>query len=540
MFLALGATVVVACSSDDSADNGADTTAEPPSTDTTTTTSPVTSPPSTTPPDTTAAPEPTEPTVVEPEVDLPSDPFTLGVSSGDPEFGSVVLWTRLKPADVPIPLDEVPVIWELAADTSFDQITASGSTMAEARFGHSVHALVNLDGPAWYRFRVGEWTSPIGRCQSAPSTGAASLKIASASCQHWETGFYAAYRDMAEWEPDLVVHVGDFIYEGAGTPDVAEGRVRTHGTAEPVDVDGYRTRYELYLSDPDLQSARAACPWAVVWDDHEVDNNYANLMPERPEEADTFQARRDAAYQVWWEHMPVRLDPPQPGEDFPIHRTLRWGDLADVVLLDGRQYRDDQACGDTTLSFDPPCDEAFAPERSMLGADQEAWLAEQLGAATGAWTVVAQQTVMSRITAPNGAILNYDQWDGYPFARQRLYDTVRESGVGPIVVLTGDIHLAGVGRLVDDNGVAMGTEWVTTSISSAPTVPDEVEDLVALFPDVVEFEIQHRGYTRHTIDRDAWEAEYRIVDDVAQADSPVGTWKTFTLAAGSTEVVTGS
>jgi alkaline phosphatase D len=233
--------------------------------------------------------------------------------------------------------------------------------------------------------------------------------------------------------------------------------------------------------------------------------------------------------------MPVRLPAPTAGQDFPIYRAITWGSLADVLLLDGRQYRDDQACGDATLSFDPPCDEVFDPTRTMLGAEQEAWMAEQLRSASGAWTVIAQQTVMSRLVL-NGAILNYDQWDGYPAARERFYGAVRDAARDSVVVITGDIHLAGVGRLVDDDGRALGTEWVTTSISSRATVPEGTEDLVNGFPDVVDVELSHRGYTRHVVTPAEWVAEYRIVEDVLSPDSPVSTWKSFRVAAGSTEV----
>lgn len=527
-FFALGATVVLAACTGDDTDSGATTTAgtDPPA-DPSTTSAPATAA------STTTATPTTTTTTTEAPVTLPGDPFTLGVSSGDPDARSVVLWTRLRPAEATL-IDEVPVMWELADDEAFSEVTASGTLVAEARHGHSVHQVVEVDAPTYFRFRAGTWTSPVGRCR--PTSSGDSVKIAAASCQHWETGFYAAYRDMAEWEPDLIVHLGDFIYEGAGDPEVGDGRVRTHGTPEPMTVADYRARYELYLSDPDLRRARAVAPWAVIWDDHEVENNYAGLIPQDDTDLAIFPERRDSAYQVWWEHMPVRLPPPNPGQDYPIHRSLRWGHLAHLLLLDGRQYRSDQACGGVTLSFDPPCDEVFEPGRTMLGVAQEAWFAEQLQATDGGWTVVAQQTVMSRLVPENGAILNYDQWDGYPAARRTLFSAVRDAGIDPIVVITGDIHLAGVGRLVDDDGTVLGTELVTTAISSGANVPAGAESLIEQFPDVVAVELEHRGYTRHTLTADTWSAEYRMVDDVRQQDSGVSTWRIVQLAAGSTEL----
>ena len=188
---------------------------------------------------------------------------------------------------------------------------------ATAADGHSVHVTVELDGPAWYRFRAGGWTSPVGRVAPAPAAADHDpLRIATASCQHFETGFYAAHRDIAEWQPDLVMFLGDFIYENAGRP-AGQGRVRTHDGDEPTTLDGYRERYAQYLADPDLQASRAACPWLVIWDDHEVENNYAGLVPEDPSDAAGFAARRAAAYQAWWEHMPVRLPPPTRRQRVP-------------------------------------------------------------------------------------------------------------------------------------------------------------------------------------------------------------------------------
>ena len=323
--------------------------------------------------------------------------------------------------------------------------------------GHSVHVAATVAGPSWYRFRAGGFTSPIGRL--APVTGdAASLRLASASCQHFETGFYAAHRDIAEWAPDAVVFLGDFIYEGASNP-VGDGRVRSHDGPEPVDLAGYRARYAQYLSDPDLQASRACAPWLVIWDDHEVENNYAGLEPQDPAERDAFPTRRAAAYRAWWEHMPVRLPPPVDGADDPIYRTVSLGGLADVIMLDGRQYRSDQACGDVTLSVDPPCPESLDPARTMLGATQEAWVGGELAAGRSTWTVLAQQTVLTDLRLPNGAVVNFDQWDGYGPARERLL--AQAAVADRVVVLTGDIHLAGIGRLP-----GVGTELVASSISS--------------------------------------------------------------------------
>jgi alkaline phosphatase D len=523
-FLAFGATVVAgACTSDDAAPTS-------------------TAPTSTAP--TRAEPRPSERTVVPSTLGadapattiaattttapLAANPFTLGVTAGDPDEHSAVLWTRLV-GEGAVPLvDEIAVAWELAEEPAFDDVLSSGVVPASAADGHSVHVPVELGGPMWYRFRAGGWTSPAGRVAPTPAAGdRGPLRIATTSCQHFETGFYAAHRDIAEWQPDLVLFLGDFIYEDTARP-LEPGRVRSHEGDEPIDLDSYRARYAQYLADPQLQASRAACPWLVIWDDHEVDNNYAGLVPEDPSETDGFAVRRAAAYQAWWEHMPVRLPAPAPGAAYPIHRRVRWGALADLILLDGRQYRSDQACLDVTLSFEPPCREAGEPTRTMLGADQERWLDEAFASATGTWTVLGQQTMMTDLRLPNGAILSYDQWDGYAPARDRVL--ARAAAVDRVVVLTGDIHLAAVGTLP-----GVGVEFVTTSISSANDIEGVVDPaaLAGLFDTIVDAELTHRGYTRHTVTADSWTAEFRTVDDVASAGSPVSTWRRFRVDAGA-------
>ena len=228
--------------------------------------------------------------------------------------------------------------------------------------------------------------------------------------------------------------------------------------------------------------------------------------------------------------MPVRIDRPGDSADTIIYRTVQWASLADVMLLDGRQFRSDQTCGDVVLSTDPACPETADPARTMLGSVQEQWLGDQLAATTATWPVIAQQTVLSDVTLPNGAVLNFDQWDGYPAARQRLLAAGRPGTRA--VVLTGDIHLAAVGRLP-----GVGVEFVTSSISSTGLVPADLAEVVAAFPDVVDAELAHRGYTRHTITPDGWRAEYRTVDNVTDPKSPVSTWRAFAVDAATRDAV---
>ena len=515
MFLALGASVVVvACSKDE---ESADT--QP---DASTTSAPTTSP--------------------VPQVALSGDPFTLGVASGDPTTESVILWTRLAIDALNgggMPDEDIDVLWEVSTSDQFNDIIASGIATAEVRFGHSVHVDVPLSSQedfVNYRFKVGDYTSPVGRTRLAAGAGSTStLKIAAVSCQNYTDGFYNAYADLVEQQPDVVTFLGDYIYE-SGTGSLNATTVRLHNSDEPKDLVAYRNRYGLYKADPLLQAAHASCPWIITWDDHEVENNYANLSPQDAADTEGYAARRAAAYQAWWEHMPVRLDPPS-SESFKIYRQFSWGDLINMLVVDSRQYRNDQACGDAVLQTTPACDEALDTSRSMLGAEQEQWFSDNINDQSKVWNVMANQTVMTDIRL-GAAILNYDQWDGYAPDRNRILSDVVDQGVKNFVVLTGDIHLAGVGQLTTDANptVAMGAEFVSTSISSSGNISTDTEGLLIALPNIIDAEVSHRGYTLHTVTANDWTAEFRIVDNNLVEDSATSVWKTFKVTAGSPAV----
>ena len=518
MFFALSASVVVvACSKNESSTEPA-----PDSSAASTSVAPTTSP--------------------VPQTDLTSDPFTLGVASGDPTDQSVILWTRLAVDSLNgggMPAQDIEVLWEVSSTDTFDDIVSSGLATAEERFGHAVHIDVPLstgESIVFYRFRIGDYVSPIGKTRlSSPSGSTTPIKVAAVSCQNYTDGFYNAYADLVEQSPDLVTFLGDYIYEsGVGTLDATT--VRLHNSDEIKDLVAYRNRYALYRSDPLLQAAHAECPWVITWDDHEVENNYANLTPQDSADAEGHAARRAAAYQAWWEHMPVRLDPPTD-ESLTIYRQFSWGDLLNLLVVDGRQYRDDQACGDAVLSTQPACDEALDPARTMLGAEQEKWFSENINDTTKVWNVMANQTVMTDIRL-GAAVLNYDQWDGYAPDRNRILSDVVDQGVENFVVLTGDIHLAGVGQLTTDSNptTAMGAEFVSTSISSSGNVSTDTEGLLIALPNIIDAETSHRGYTLHTVTANDWTAEYRIVDNNLVEGSTTSVWKTFKVTAGSPAV----
>jgi alkaline phosphatase D len=482
-----------------------------------------------------------------PATGVAGNPFSLGVASGDPLPDRVVLWTRLAPLEGPMPQAAIGVRWEIATDAAFEKRLYEGLVPAVPQFGHSVHVDVQGLKPAttyWYRFSAGSWTSPIGRTRTAPAVGAPvdRLKLAFASCQHFEEGFYRAWADAAASDLDLVIHLGDYIYEDEL---LGAGKVRNHVGGAPVTLEQYRARWAQYKGDKDLQAAHAACPWLVIWDDHEVENNYAATTSEREgrpggPSREQFLAQRAAAYQAWWEHQPVRLDPPGSGE-FRIYRSFVWGSLATLVLTDSRQYRTDQACGDVPLQTGPACAEAAEPSRTMWGPEQERWVLDTLGTATTTWKALANEVVMGDLRLPNGGILNYDQWDGYAPARNRFLGAVADRNVTNLVVLTGDIHLAGAIDLSVDRGGArtvVASELVGTSISSRGLLPASIAALArTLFPAVKYFNGDKRGYARCTVTPATWTCEYRVVDDVTRPDGTVSTDATVAITAGTPGVV---
>jgi alkaline phosphatase D len=442
-----------------------------------------------------------------------------------------------------MPDGDVTVNWEISSTQAFDDVALSGAAVAESRFGHSVHATVQLDQGEWfYRFRAGGFTSEIGRTRCAPPIGAPveQVTFATANCQNFEEGFYAAHVDIAAQRPDFVLFLGDYIYESGASQVDGTTIVRSHGAPEPKDLVGYRNRYALYRSDASLRAAHAAAPWFVMWDDHEVEDNYAGTVPSRPEDIAGFAERRFAAYQAWWEHMPVRLDPPVSADTpYRTYRNVLWGSLLGLTLLDGRQYRTDQACGDVALSFQPPCPEITAPGRTMLGDGQEQFLFNLVGKEQTVWNVIGNQTVMSDVTF-DGTVLNYDQWDGYPAEREVILRHLADEDVPNVVVLTGDIHLALVGQLRAGDrasGKNVAVEFVTTSISSSGLLPPGVPVDIRQFPAMVDADLQHRGWVQHIVTPAVWIAAYRTVDDVTDPASAVSPWKAFAIDANGSNTV---
>jgi len=473
-----------------------------------------------------------------------SDPFCLGVGSGDPTAAGVVLWTRLAPKPLEpragLAPEPISVAWELAHDEGFSRIAASGSTKALPQLAHSVH--VELDGLEsdrwyWYRFHCGDATSPTGHTRTLPAVGTSptQARFAFASCQNRETGHYAAYRHMAEADHDLVFHLGDYIYE---TKSQGEGAIRPHGGPEIMSLDDYRIRHALYRSDPLLQAAHAACPWMVTWDDHEVDNNYCDAVSEEQGvDPLAFLERRANAYQAYYEMMPLRYLCLPRGADMRLYRAAAFGDLASFFVLDTRQHRSDQPHGGHWHEITA---ESAAPEATMLGREQAGWLASQLIESPAGWNVLAQQVMFGMVDRTAGVDSRYamDQWPGYLAERRRLLEFMHDRRVPNPVILTGDIHSSWVNNLRADDRrddlPVLATEFVGTGISSRPnglTDPAKIAELLAENPSLV-WHGGGNGYASCTVSRERMDTTYFTVDDISRADSPVSTAARFTVESG--------
>jgi alkaline phosphatase D len=469
---------------------------------------------------------------------LSGDPFTLGVASGDPAPDSVILWTRLAPRPLArdgaggMPDDLVDVRWQIAADEGFTSIVSEGIATAEPALGHSVHVeAADLDAAAdyHYRFTVGDFTSPPGRTRTLPATAAPldRLSLGVVNCQWYETGTYAAYRHLADEDLDLVLHLGDYIYEyAAGTGD--RHSQPAHETATLAD---YRLRYASYKVDPDLQASHARFPFVATWDDHEVANNYlGDTVPPGEVPQSQLLERRAAAYRAWWENLPSRLAAPD-GPDVAVYQAFAVGDLARITMLDQRQYADVAPCRDQVADDYGDCAGRTAEDRTRLGAEQEQWFADATAEGGVTWNLVGNPVVLAGIDAGTGNQSAYylDSWDGYPDAQQRFIATLAESE-NPIV-LTGDYH-AGMVLDVQERPFERGSALVAPEFMSPPISSVLFDADVSARTPQLRQQINGHGYLTVVAEPDRVTAAFRVLDDVQQTNSAIRTEATWTVEPG--------
>ncbi len=462
-------------------------------------------------------------------------PFALGVASGRPRAESMVLWTRLIVSDEDRAVlgdTSLRVQVEVFADAGLKRRVHRAEVLTDASRGHSVHVhLQQLQAATdyWYRFRQGDAFSAVGHTRTAPAPNAdvRQLRIALASCQHYEQGQYVAHQDIAQQSLDLVLFVGDYIYESSN-PQYA---LRKHSGPEPKTLVQYRERYAQYKRDPMLQAAHAAHPWVLMWDDHEVVNDYANDQDRNYTDPQQFLLRRAAAYQAYFEHQPVLLGPDlnsPSAASMRLYDQLSWGQLADLWTLDCRQYRSPQACRDPVRGggrMVTQCEALDDPQRSMLGATQERWLNQTLSASKRTWKLLGQATLVAptSIPAPVGRATYTDAWDGYPQARQRLLQTVVDARLHNVVTLGGDVHMnvASNLRLVPNDPASpiVASEFVTTSITSRGMGDNVLAVIKASNPDLVHARADERGYSLITVTPEQVRCDFRTTANPAGSEA---------------------
>ncbi|MER7720562.1 alkaline phosphatase D family protein [Streptomyces flaveolus] len=483
---------------------------------------------------------------------ITKDPFTLGVASGDPLPDSVLLWTRLAPEpfleDGGMGTERVAVEWEVALDDYFAGVLFRGTADAHAEYAHSVHVDVTGLTPGteyYYRFRTGSWISPTGRTRTAPDPGsdASALRLAAVACQAYQDGYYTVLGHVAEDDVDVVLHLGDYLYEYAVNSAGGERRYTDITlpdvfNRETMTLADYRLRYSLYKTDKDLQAAHHAHPFVVAWDDHETENNYAGSIPENAVPPAEFLLRRAAAYRAYWENQPLRAAQLPQGPDAQLYRRLHWGTLAQFDILDTRQYRSDQAYDDRPHAPGPESDD---PARTMTGAAQEKWLIDGWRDSTALWNVMPQQVCFSQrkfdVTAD--AALSMDAWDGYRASRDRVVAGAKAAGVDNWLILTGDVHVAYAFDVKDDfddpASATLGTEVTCTSVASGR---DGVEqpanwDTYMRANPHLKFYNGKRGYVRVELGRQAAHLDFRTVSAVSTPGAAVTTAASFVTEAGA-------
>ncbi len=486
--------------------------------------------------------------------ELPAGAFATGVASGDPLADRVIIWTRLvadpRAVGGGIPAAPVEVAFDVAEDPDFARLVASGIATARPALGHSVHVDVTGLQPNTtyhYRFRAGGQTSPAGRTQTFPAAAESpdQLRFVFASCQDFQWGRFPLWGHASK-EPDLnaVVFLGDYIYElnfGDQTPEKSGERVWAN--QEAITLDEYRVRYAQTNADDQLAAARAAAPWIVTFDDHEVANNYAGdvAQGDLDQVTEAARARRVAAYQAWYENTPIRITPdPTPSTDFgqlQVYRDFRYGKLASMFTIETRQQADPPACrtdGGLASDSGPLCEEAKDPARTILGMEQEQWLAGKLAASRTEWNIIANPIMFTELNTGTAEQpqTERDTWSGYPASRARVIDAVKESKVSNPVVVTGDWHTSFVLDVKETpDGPTLMPEFLGGSIS---TIITSDQSYAAANPQV-RYEQSDHCYAVVTVTPAQLTCEFKYVEDIWDRDAPISQTDTFVVKNGEHE-----
>ncbi|MBB5712875.1 alkaline phosphatase D family protein [Sphingomonas xinjiangensis] len=466
-----------------------------------------------------------------------SDPFSLGVASGEPLADGFVIWTRIAPE----PLAEdgsggarmsAPVRWEVAEDERFARVVARGEAVAQPAMAGAVHVDVRglrADRLYWYRFIAAGVNSATGRAWTAPAPAVdpAALHFTAATCSHWEAGYFSAYRHMtAEEDSKLTLFLGDYIYESTATGERAKQMVRSYAMPEATTLGDYRRRYALHRTDRDLQSLHAAAACVAIWDDHEAQNDYSGIWSQDAAVTPAaFAARRLAAYRAFCENMPLRLSQVmRPDGSFRINRRFQWGRLAQFDAVDGRQFRSRQACVDGLPSrrgriAPADCPDFADPSRTFLGFEQERWLYDGWARSNARWNLLVQNLLVAPMRFGKGdtAKLWTDTWNGFGGARSRLIEAMAATRLANPVTLAGDYHSWWMTDLRSDfdkpGERPVATEIAVTSITSTPPPGEGIKAAMADNPHIRYFEQGARGYLSVSLTDKSLEARLMAISD---------------------------
>jgi alkaline phosphatase D len=463
--------------------------------------------------------------------------FPSGVASGLPTKRGITLWTQADGLE-----RRSRLVVEIAKDAGFRRVVKRQGVLATPEHGFTAKTRVSGKGlkageEYFYRFATRDTSSPVGRFRTArPADSMEPLRIGFFSCQLYTEGYYTAHAALAKEDCDIVVCLGDYMYEGNGS-GVREDASSKGENGECELLEDYRAKYRLYRSDPNLQAVHASAAFLATWDDHEVENNHAGSTPGTTSDRRiSYEERKRNAYAAWFEQMPTerfRTDADR------IYRSVRLGGLAEILMLDLRQHRDEQACDDTPAV---PCPESSDPGRTLMGARQEAWIKERLRASTAAWKVLGSSVEMMAWDHAPGFALNPDGWDGYQAERRELLEHIRKHGIEDVTVLTGDIHTFVAGDVTNDgraSGTPVATEFVGGSITSGAVggpLGEAIAANQATNPHWRYVNFARRGYG--VLDLSAKEAQvvFRSPTSITEPEAPVETLASFAVERGTPRV----
>ena len=430
--------------------------------------------------------------------------------AGDPTPSSITLWTRVGDVE-----QSGSISLEISRDPGFSNVIASRRLTAGVERDHTVHARVDGLAPHeqyWYRFSTARTDSSVGRFRTAlPADSQDPVRFAFFSCQDYTFGYYNAHALIADEDVDFVVNLGDYIYaEAYHRAGSRSGGVRTDPVGEAATLEEYRRKYRVYRSDGALRAMHANHAMISTWDDHEVQDDYAGAagaLGGLPAKREYSVARQRAAYRAFFEHMPTL---PVKSRGTRIFRSSRFGANVELLLLDERQYRQNQPCGERLLA--EACPELTAP-RQFLGAGQKRFLKRRLTESRARWKVVANEVMIMNAIFPGDRYIGLDSWQGYVQDRSEILRHIAGQAIEGVVFVTGDIHTFVVGEVRDrPDGAAVAAEFVAGSVTSQglgegigdvlpnadpfnPQTPPEIINLLRTKnPWVTAVDTDHHGY----------------------------------------------